>query len=315
MAITDVMDAVGEAWPGAHADAGSMARLVAAMHDLAGIENLGAPFCMTVEAEALGATVDLGDKKTEPRVTGYVLEELGDLSALGVFDARSGRAAVTTQAVALLARDYPDVPIIASLTGPISLATSLIEPLAFYRALRRDPKAAHALLERSVDAAIAFGDALVDAGARVVCVADPSGTGELIGAKAFEEYALPYLNEITGHFSARGVPSIVHICGDVKALGGALHRVAAPAISIDSVVAMRTLRALAPAHATMGNISTYLLEYGKPESIAHVTRSRIGEGVDIIAPACGIGPRTPLANIRAIADTVAVAPEERTAVA
>ncbi len=304
MAVTDVMEAVGESWPRAHSDAESMARLVLGMADVAGVENLGTPFCMTIEAEGMGAPVDLGDAKTEPRVTGYALDALADVDRLDAFDATRGRAAVAVSATRLLVAERSDMPMIASLTGPISLATSLADPLEFYRAMRRDPTAAHALLEVSAEAAIALGDALVDAGADTICIADPSGTGELIGAKAFEAFALPYVNRIVDHFAGRGVLSIVHICGDVKALRGALAEISAPAISIDSNVSFRTLRALAPEHVTMGNVSTYLLEYGKAGTLRQVAAARMRDGVDIVAPACGIGPRTPVANIRAIADVV-----------
>lgn len=315
MAVTDVMTAVGESWPAAHEDAETMARLVLGMVDLAGVENLGAPFCMTIEAEGMGAAVDLGSAETEPRVTEYAIPALADVDRLASFDASGGRARVTADATRMLVAERPDLPMFACLTGPISLATSLVDPLLFFRAMRRDTAAAHALLEVSTDAAIAFGDALVDAGADTVCIADPSGTGEIIGAKAFGEFALPYINRIVDHFAARDVMSVVHICGDVKALRGVLGGVVAPVISIDSNVSFRTLRELAPQHAQMGNVSTYLLEYGKAETLRRVAMNRVLEGVDIIAPACGIGPRTPIANIRAVADAVADTetwePEER----
>lgn len=304
MAVTEVMRTVGEEWPRAHVDAGSMARLVLGMADLGGIENLGTPFCMTIEAEAMGAGVDLGTAETEPRVTSYVIDDLAAIDSVQRFDAQGCRALIAAEATRMLVAARPDLPTIASLTGPISLATSLIEPLVFYRAMRKDRQAAHSLLELSADAAIALGDLLIDAGADTACIADPSGTGELIGARAFEEFVLPHLNRIVDHFSERGVPSIVHICGDITALNGVLPDVAAPCISIDSNVSLETLRALAPAHLTMGNVSTYLLEYGRPETLRNVAESRMSSGIDIVAPACGIGPRTPLANIRAIAEAV-----------
>jgi MtaA/CmuA family methyltransferase len=305
MAITDVMDAVGESWPEAHSDARSMALLALGMHEVAGVENLGAPFCMTIEAEAMGSTVGLGTRQTEPRVDAYALDNLNELDRLTTLDTSQGRAAVAVEAMRLMSQSHPEVPLIADLTGPVSLATSVIDPLVFYRAMRLDKPAARALLELSTDAAIALGDAAVAAGADVICIADPSATGDLIGGKAFAEFALPYVNEMVDHFAERGVPSIVHICGNVQTLGESLRGVSAPVISIDSIVAIRTLQELAPDHLTMGNVSTYLLEYGSPENLAKVAENCVALGVDIAAPACGIGARTPLANVRAVADAVA----------
>lgn len=303
MAVTEVMTCVGESWPRAHSDAESMARLVIGVADLAGVENLGAPFCMTVEAEGMGARVDLGTSETEPRIADYAIAGLGDVDQLE-FDASHDRAEVAVRATRMLVAERPDMPMIASLTGPVSLATSLVDPLVFYRGMLKDPSGAHALLDLAAQAAMAFGDALVSAGADTICIADPSSTGQLIGATGFEAFALPYINRIVEHFAARDVPAIVHICGDVKALDRMLEGVAAPAISIDSRVSFRTLRELAPSHATMGNISTYLLEYGTREALRTVAANRVADGVDIISPACGIGPRTPVSNIRAIAEAV-----------
>jgi len=305
MAVTEAMDECGHAWPSVHEDAAGMAALTRAVCGSGGLENLGAPFCMTLEAEAMGAAVSMGSRDTEPRVTTYVMEDLGDLDALTALDPHAGRAAIVADAVRLMAASSPDVPVIADLSGPVSLATSLADPLPFYKALRRDPERARALLEVCTQAAITFGDALVDAGADVVCVADPSATGELLGGRAFEQFALPYINDIVRHFAARGVPSIVHICGDVRALGPVLRGVAAPVISVDSIVRIDVLRQLAPEHLTMGNISTYLLEYGKPRTLSMVAENLLRQGVDIMAPACGIGARTPLANLRAVADVLA----------
>lgn len=302
MAVTEAMDECGHAWPGVHSDAAGMAALTRAVADSGGLENLGAPFCMTIEAEAMGAEISMGSRDTEPRVTTYVMEDLGDLGSLMPMDASLGRAAVAAEAVRLMVASAADLPVIAGLSGPVSLATSLADPLPFYKSLRRHPDRARALLEVCTQAAITFGDALVDAGADVVCIADPSATGELLGGRSFGEFALPYINDIVRHFEARGVPSIVHICGDVRSLGTVLRGVAASVISVDSIVRIDVLRELAPDHLTMGNISTYLLEFGKPRTLAAVAENLLRQGVDILSPACGIGARTPLANLRAVTD-------------
>ena len=199
----------------------------------------------------------------------------------------------------------PQLPVVANLSGPISLATSVIDPLLYYRALRLDREAAHRLTRHCTEVIETFGAALIEAGADLVCIADPSATGEIIGRGAFAEFALPYLNRLSDHFRERfGVPTIVHICGNVKNLGDSLALLSAAAVSIDSLVGIATLKELAPKQVTMGNVSTFLLEKGDPEQLAKNARRCLLEGVDILAPACGISPGTPVANIRAVADAV-----------
>jgi MtaA/CmuA family methyltransferase len=311
MIVTEVMEKCGCFWPQAHSDAELMAGLTGAANRLAGVENVGVPFCVTVEAEAMGALVDLGSRENEPRVVGYAMETLTDMDKLTPLDITRGRVKVCIDAVRLLKTASPGVPIIANLAGPVSLATSLVDPLLYYRALRQDKEAAHRLTRLATDSAIAFGDALVEAGADVVCISDPSATGKLIGGKAFAEFVLPYLNQMTEYFKSRfGVPAIVHICGDVKSLGNLLGELSAEAVSVDSVVGIPKLKQLAGGKLTMGNISTFLLEQGSAEDVVRAATACRVHGVDILAPACGIGPRTPISNIRILADSVAQ-PEER----
>ena len=306
MIVTEVMQQGGSFWPQAHSDAELMAGLTGAANRLAGVENVGVPFCMTVEAEAMGARVDLGSQENEPRVIEYAMEKLADLDRLTPLDLTRGRVRVCIDAVRLLKLASPEVPIIANLTGPVSLATSLVDPLIYYRALRQDKEAAHRLTRLAAENAIAFGDALIEAGADLVCIADPSATGELIGGKAFAEFVLPYLNLMTEHFRARfGTPAIVHICGDVKSLGGQLGELSAEVVSVDAMVGIPKLKELARGKLTMGNISTFLLEQGSVDAVARAGLACLAHGVDILAPACGIGPRTPIANIRSLADSAA----------
>src|SRR5690242_10883185 len=86
MAITEVMDAAASWWPEAHGNAEKMARLTLAAHQFAGIENVGVPFCMTVEAEAMGAHIDLGSRETEPNVTAYAIGSLNEIDRLTPVD-------------------------------------------------------------------------------------------------------------------------------------------------------------------------------------------------------------------------------------
>ena len=51
MITTDLMDACGVTWPEAHTDAQMMADLALASYQHGCFENVGVPFCMTIEAE------------------------------------------------------------------------------------------------------------------------------------------------------------------------------------------------------------------------------------------------------------------------
>lgn len=301
MAVTELMDAAESWWPEAHSDPEKMARLTLAANRLGGIENTGVPFCMTVEAEAMGSEVYLGTRGTEPRVTEYAIKRLDEIGRLRPINPEKGRAKVCVDAIRILKKEAPETPVIANLSGPVSLASSLIDPIIFYKGLITDKQNVHKLMRAVNENLVRFGDAMAEAGADVICIADPSATGEILGKNTFAEFAIPYINGLTVRFREKyGIPSIVHICGDVRPLGGLLSEIAAESISVDAMVGIKTLREFAPNKVSMGNVSTYLLEKGEPDDIAKHGERCLRAGVGILAPACGIGPKTPVANIKSL---------------
>lgn len=301
MTVTELMDDAQSSWPEAHSDPEKMARLTLAANRLGGVENTGVPFCMTVEAEAMGSAVYLGTRGTEPRVTEYAIGGFDEIGLLRPIDPRHGRAKVCVDAIRILIQEAPETPVIANLSGPVSLASSLIDPIIFYKGLITNKPNVHKLMKTVNENLIRFGDAMAEAGADIICIADPSATGEILGKNTFAEFAIPYLNELTNHFRVKyGIPSIVHICGDVRPLGTLLSEIAAESISVDSMVSIKTLREFAPNKVSMGNVSTYLLEKGEPDDIAKHGERCLRAGVGILAPACGLGPKTPVINIKSL---------------
>jgi [methyl-Co(III) methanol-specific corrinoid protein]:coenzyme M methyltransferase len=303
MASREVMIRCGCRWPDVHRDAAKMAALSLAMHDETGLENLGIPFCMTVEAEALGGEIEDGDEVTEPSLVVYPLQSVSEWTKLRAFDPYSdGRLPTILECTKSLAAQRPDTPVTGNLVGPLSLATSLIDAIPLFKALRKEPQEAHGLLSFLTDNIVSYGEALVRSGADVIVIADPSATGEILGPKLFREFALPYLNRITDSMHALGMPVVVHICGNVKSVYGELKALTAECMSVDSVVDVGEVKAALPDKRIMGNVSTILLQKGPADRITQISRAIIDRGVDILAPACGISALTPAAHLRAMSD-------------
>lgn len=299
MASREVMVETGCVWPEVHRDAEKMASLSIAMHDSTGLENLGIPFCMTVEAEAWGGEVEDGDEVTEPCVVDYPLREVPDWRGLKSLDPlRDGRLPTIVKCTGILSRRMPHVPVIGNLVGPLSLATSLIDAITLFKALRKTPAEVHSMLEFLTENCVRYGEALIEAGADVVVVADPSATGEILGPAMFREFALPYLNRLALRFRALGRPVITHICGNIKPVLTTLGELASEGLSVDSTVDIIEAKKALPGKVLMGNVSTRLLQNGRVEHIKAVSANLISSGVDILAPACGISAKTPVGNIK-----------------
>ncbi|HBE77055.1 MAG TPA: methylcobamide--CoM methyltransferase, partial [Firmicutes bacterium] len=196
-AIVDVMEQSGSTLPAAHHEKGLMADLSEAVCQKTGFEDLGLPFCMTVEAEILGSEINFGSLTCEPKIAKEVFPsvsqvEYRDLSVLK----ESGRLNTVAEACSVLAGNHPDIPVIGSLTGPISTTASIVDPITFLKELRKDRENAHRAIEYVSDFLIMYAEKLVESGASFIAIGDPTATGEILGPKMFEEYAVLYLNRI-----------------------------------------------------------------------------------------------------------------------
>ena len=300
MVTKDLMEEVQVYLPEAHTDARKMADLAKAVYEKGCFENFGVPFCMTVEAEEMGAKVDMGTNIYEPHVVEYVIDSVSEVDRLTPVDVTRGRAKVVTDAIRILKEETKDVPIVGNLTGPVSTASSVMEPVNFYKELRKKNEVAHRYMEFITDQLIAFGRAQIEAGADVIAISDPSGTGEILGPKYFEEFAVTYINRLLGGLQKEKLGTIVHICGQMSPVYKEINEVKSSALSFDSIVPMKEARKHLPDRVLMGNVSTYALEFGDPERVKMLTKSCIKSGSDIIAPACGLGMKSPLVNIQAI---------------
>jgi MtaA/CmuA family methyltransferase len=306
-AITEIVTAAGNTLPAAHANPVMMAELASDVQQSTGFENLGAPFCLTVEAEALGSTVDYGSNSSEPKVRKEAFDSipsvpLGSLSFTSLLG--TGRINTVAEAISRLNVRCPDLPVVGNISGPVSTAASFVEPAAFLKGLRKHRDAAHQLLQHVTDFLIEYAHILCASGATVITIGDPTATGEILGPRLFAEFAVPYLNQLINGIRETGVPAIVHICGDISSVWDQIPHLLSDTISTDAMVDLSALKRDYSHLITMGNVSTFLLQFGNPGRVEARTAALIRNGIDIISPACGLSTSTALDNIRALTATV-----------
>jgi [methyl-Co(III) methanol-specific corrinoid protein]:coenzyme M methyltransferase len=350
MATRSAMQASGCFWPAAHADALAMAGLVLATREETGLECLSVPFCMTVEAEALGCKIDMGSETILPHVVEEAISTLavqvvrqsdsekpaggvhetppplanyhnplGELlNKLPAFDPeKSGRAPVVLEALRILkssneyshgrdaraAAEHLPYPIIGAVVGPVSLAATVMQAEIFLRYARRQPEAAEQIIEAMEAVILKFARAQHAAGADCILLAEPTGTGEILGAKHFRRLALPALGRLLRALRELNIPAILHICGEVQPIFAELSELAGNvgslALSVDAMVSGRRLKKNLPACIRIGNIDPFLLERGKPSAIENTAR-RAAREFHIVSPACGLSPLTPAENLQAL---------------
>jgi [methyl-Co(III) methanol-specific corrinoid protein]:coenzyme M methyltransferase len=283
-----------------------MAALALETQRATGFDGAAVPFCMTIEAETLGAEIHFGTADVQPRVVSEPMPTVHDLRTLRD-GSRSPRREVTLEAIRRLRAMAPDVAVLGATVGPFSLAGQVLEAGLLLRALRREPRAVHELLRRCLPVVVDFAREQVAAGADAIVLADPTATGEILGEQSYQEFAAPYLRQAVAAIRETGVPVIVHTCGCPHTILGSLAELEVEAVSVDETADLRQARAALSRQRLMGNVSANLLQGGPPEAIAANARRVLAEGVDILAPACGVIARTPAAHLRVL---VAVAKQE-----
>ena len=303
-AVTDEMAKIANIpFPEVHSDANLMASMAKECHDLSGLENYGVPFCMTVEAESMGATVDFGNSLYEPHVVSGAIQSVRDYTKLKKMDLSTGRPKVVLDAIKILHDLDTDVPVIGDITGPVSVAGTILDCEIFLREIRKDHDAALEYMQFVTDSVAEFARAMVEAGADCICIAEPTGTGELLGPRYFDEFSVQFLNQVLD--KADAPLSIVHICGNMKTVVDSIKNIHCDVFSFDAMTPVEKVREAAPNMSLMGNVSTFAL--GKPDAdaVRRITGVALKHNVNIVAPACGIATVTPLENLHAMKEVVA----------
>ncbi|WP_300302099.1 uroporphyrinogen decarboxylase family protein [Anaerosolibacter sp.] len=283
-------------------DLDAMTAAAKAVREITGFENYGVPFDMTVESEPLGAKIDLGDKFIEPRVTEYNNKSIEDIIQNYKVNPRdSHRMGITIQAVEKLKND--EIPVIGNITGHISTATSIIDPLYALKMLRKDPDKIYRFFQFIHDYSKEYAVEMIRAGADIIAISDPTATGEILGAKNFERFAIPFYKDMIATIHQFHVPVIIHICGNANTIIDSLNDTGVDAVSFDSMVNMRFAKSKLTTRL-MGNVNTQLLHTGEQGKIESITKNCMDSGVDIVSPACGLSMATSVKNLRAMTEFV-----------
>jgi len=294
----EVLDRFHVPLPAAHYSGVMMAELAAACYDMAGFDNVGVPLCLTVEAEVLGAKVNVGDGATLPRIVAFPElspEEIIDNALPALLN--HGRVPQVLRAVELLRQMRPSAPIIGNLAGPATLAASLIRPSALLDLIRKDPSFLNRLLEGVVSFLCAYAEAMVERGAEIIMIHEPAArTGSYMGFDLFVN-VIPYLNEVSRYAHLGGAKLILHVCGGRMEQVRMCREAMMDAYSFEPEVnpgdAFEILR-----KPIVGTVPASLVHYFPPEMVLEETLMVMRRGAALLSPPCGLGLDTPFQNLR-----------------
>jgi [methyl-Co(III) methanol-specific corrinoid protein]:coenzyme M methyltransferase len=298
----ELMEITGAYWPQANYNARQMAELALAGYQIAGFENVRCPFDTTVLAETFGCTVDEGSIDIQPYVTDFPIKKKKDVKEITVPEAllESRRTSVVLNAVSILREKVgEDIPVVAGIVGPAGLACMLAGMRNYLMWFVTNPEVLEELMGTLIDACIEYANGLLERGADAVTLIDSEAGPDLIAPEMFETSVLPlyrkYCREVKGL-------KILHMCGDATAVLETLSGAGFDGISIEEKVEVSFAKTLVGNKTRLiGNVSPSdtLLTKGQEAVIIEATAC-LEDGIDILAPGCGLAPYTPLGNIKAL---------------
>lgn len=146
--------------------------------------------------------------------------------------------------------------------APFTMASSYfyeIEP--FLMDLRMDEDFIFRLLDRSLEFCTQYAKAQVEEGAGAMFLVDSSASSSVISPDMYRKFALSYEKALIKEL---GVPTILHVCGDVTYILDDMISTGVDCLSLDE------LMDIADVHrriAVMGNVSPGLLVRGAPGEV------------------------------------------------
>ncbi|TJX13726.1 hypothetical protein E9840_08405 [Tissierella creatinini] len=168
------------------------------------------PFCSTVEAESFGSKV-IYNPMLGNRIEKYAIDETSQVDELARIDLSKGRIAEVLEALKLLKEKGEKVTL--NVTGPISIATSIMDSHKFYKLIRRDAERADKLLKTIEDSVVDYILEGVKRGVDIISYADPTGGIDILGPRVYKEVSGKSTYNILKRVEGQLDQAIIHLCG------------------------------------------------------------------------------------------------------
>lgn len=208
---------------------------------------------LSVEAEAFGAQVRFSRDEV-PAIIGQLVSDEDEANALAVPELSAGRAMLCVEAVRTAKQRITDKPVIAGLIGPYSLAGRLMDVTEIMYMCFDEPETVHTVLDKATSYLICYGQAMKEAGADGVMMAEP--LAGILSPDMAEEFSMPYVKRIIDALQDEDFAVLYHNCGNsVPQMLDAIYALGAAAYHFGNAVDMEAVMKVTPADIlVMGNI-------------------------------------------------------------
>ena len=197
-----------------------------------------------------------------------------------------------------------EIPVVGLLEGPFTTTCRVIDAELIMRMIYKNQVGLERLLDKITDFLLNFGQALIERGANVLLIPEPTASASMISPPMFRRIALPRLQKIVNELR---VPCILHICGDTTSLLESMAQTGASVLSLDQCMDLAKARTVIPKAVLGGNVDPVnSLFMGTKEEVEADTLRSLSKGGQIrfiLMSGCGIPAKSPMENIEAMVRT------------
>lgn len=168
-----------------------------------------APMDLSLEAEAFGLKIEFSADRA-PRAIGQLINSKEDAKALKIPTPTRGRIGLCINAIERAAKLIEHKPIIANLSGPLSVAGQLIDLRKILQTGQRDTLCA--TLEKVTEFLINCATRYKDSGASALIMAEPFAG--IFSPEINAKFSVPYARRITESVRDKNFAVIYHNCGN-----------------------------------------------------------------------------------------------------
>jgi MtaA/CmuA family methyltransferase len=207
-----------------------------------------------------------------------------------------------------------DVPVLGAFEGAFTTACRIFDADVVLRLIFKRRPLLEALLDRINQFLQAFGKALVEQGANVLFIPEPTSSASMISPRMFRQLVLPRLRSLVMSFQ---IPCILHICGNTTIILDAMAETGFHVLSLDQCMNLSESRKRLPSAVLGGNVDPVnSLLLGSRQQVVDNTRNCLqaaGTSRFVLMTGCGVPPGTALENVKAMVETAekyGLGPEE-----
>jgi [methyl-Co(III) methanol-specific corrinoid protein]:coenzyme M methyltransferase len=300
----ELMEMTKTSWPKAFTDPEEMAALAMAGYEIAGLEGVRYPFSSPEIPQAFGCAYSAGTNSSPPHQLDFPCKKPVNVDDVvipdNLYESSGIKSMIETTDILRGRIDEKgyELPLIAGILGPASFAACVAGVNNYLMWSVKEPDALQKLINLGGEVCAEYANVLYDRGADSVVIIDSESGPDLFPPPFFEPMFLPVYKKMTN--AMKGL-NILHMCGDATLILESVAKSGFLGVSLEEKTDMSyASQVIGKEVCLIGNVSAaddLLLQ--SSDFVKASAKRCIEDGVNILAPGCGIAPYTPLGNIKA----------------